>query len=47
MMTPLQKLVLLSIIMILFHFYYTYFRITLTVRRRLEPWKKALKNIRW
>ena len=40
-----KRALTLVLIMILFHFYYTYFRVTLGAARRLEPWKRAIKRM--
>lgn len=40
-----KRYLVVALIGMLFAFYYTYFRVTLAARRRLEPFAKAIKNL--
>ncbi len=46
-MDGLKKLIVLALILVLFNFYYTYFRVSIRAQRWLRPWKEALKRIEW
>jgi hypothetical protein len=43
----LKRALVMVILAVLFHFYWTYFQVTARARKRLEPWARALKRFTW
>lgn len=40
-----KKYLLILLVTVLFYFYYTYFRVTMTARKRLAPFARAIKRM--